>query len=81
MEKVKNRVGKRSKKKSVKTKVLIILSSICAQKLVFKWGIPLTQVGEYRKIPAFGLGSSLGLRPWELPRPHAGISLYSPPLV
>ena len=41
----------------------------------------LTQVGEYRKIPAFGLGSSLGLRPWELPRPHAGILLHSPPLV
>ena len=41
----------------------------------------LTRGGEYRKIPAFGLGSSLGLRPRELPRPHAGISLYSPPLV
>ena len=29
----------------------------------------------------FSLGSSLWLRPWELPQPHAGISLYSPPLV
>ena len=36
---------------------------------------------EHRKIPAFGLGSSLGLRPWEPPRPHAGITLYTPPLV
>ena len=33
----------------------------------------LTGIGEYREIPAFGLGSSLGLHPWELPRPHAGI--------
>ena len=38
----------------------------------------LTQVWEYKKIPAFGLMSSLGLRPQELPQPHAGISLYSP---
>ena len=35
----------------------------------------LTRLGEYRKIPAFGLGSSLGLRPRELSQPHAGISL------
>ena len=41
----------------------------------------LTWVGEYKKIPAFGLGSSVGLCPRELPRPYAGISLYSPPLV
>ena len=39
----------------------------------------LTRVGEYRKIPAFGLESSLGLRPRKLPRPHAGIFLYSSP--
>ena len=26
-------------------------------------------------------GKSLRLRPWELPQPHAGISLYSPPLI
>ena len=38
----------------------------------------LTRVGEYRKIPSFGLGSSLGLRPRKLPRPHASISLYPP---
>ena len=32
-------------------------------------------------MPAFGLGSSLGLRPRELPPPHVGIFLYSPPLI
>ena len=37
--------------------------------------------GWYCGIHTPALGSSLGLRPWELPRPHAGISLYSPPLV
>ena len=37
--------------------------------------------GTSRKIPAFGLWSFLELRPWELPQPHTGISLYSPSLV
>ena len=41
----------------------------------------LTQLGEYRKIQAFGFSSSLGLRPQKLPQPHAGISLYSLPLI
>ena len=41
----------------------------------------MARVGEYRKISAFRLGSSLGLCFWELPRPHAGNFLYSPPLV
>ena len=38
----------------------------------------LTRVGESRKIPALGHGSSLGLRPPELPQHHDGISLHSP---
>ena len=41
----------------------------------------LTQVGEYRKILAFGLRSFLGLRPREVPRPYTGIFLYFSPFI
>ena len=46
--------------------------------VVLNWVCTLTTGGEYRKIPAWGWGSSQGRSSREFPRPNAGICLYSP---